>query len=203
MTQLTLNLVTEEKWPVIRLHNPIWESMRKDLQRIPEISPRIRKDGEIENGMYDTDYYSEDGSIRFGLPKWFNLWYHHMGPVMDVVLPKLKVLYKFDPDLKVANPTDWYVWCQSYAENGTHSAHTHGYGHISACQYIKFIPGEHEATTFYHLPTNPITGDAESITPDVEEGDVLFFPSSYMHASGVNTSQHHRHIVAWNMSVYR
>ena len=203
MAHIKLQLVTEERWPVIRLRNPSWDLMCSDLQRIPEISPIIRKDEEIEKGAYDTDYYDQSGESRNALPNWFNLWYHHMGPMMDVVLPELKVLYKFEPDLKVDNPSNWNIWCQSYAENGTHGAHTHGFGQISACQYIKFIPGEHEATTFYHLPPNPFTGDAESITPDVEEGDVIFFPSTYMHASGVNTSQHQRHIVAWNMGVRR
>ena len=203
MAHIKLQLVTEEQWPVIRLRNPSWELMHKDLQRIPEISPLIRKDEEIENGEYDSDFFNGDGSWRTELPNWFNLWYHHMGPMMDVVLPELKTIYNFGTNLKIDKPSKWNIWCQSYSENGTHGGHTHGYGQISACQYIKFIPGEHEATTFYHLPPNPFTGNAESITPDVEEGDVLFFPSTYMHASGVNTSQHQRHIVAWNMGVYR
>ena len=201
MAELKLELVTNDRWPVIRLRNPIWESMRGDMQKIPEMSPVIRDDREIEVGKFDSDYYDESGNCRSELPNWFNLWYHYMGPMMEAVLPELYSIYGFGSNDRVVKPHEWNIWCQSYSEKGHHGGHSHGYGSISACQYIKFIPGEHLATTFYHIPPNPFSGNTLSVTPEIEEGDVIFFPSTYLHSSNVNTSEHQRAIVAWNMKV--
>ena len=45
----------------------------------------------------------------------------------------------------------------------------------------------------------PFNGNTQSVTPKVNEGDILFFPSTYIHSSTTNTSVHDRAIVAWNM----
>lgn len=185
----------------MRASFPDWDSVKEEMYKISEMSDGIRAD--LPEGQYDTDYFKPDGSDRYDLPVWFSHWYAYTQPVIDALKPELARIYALGPSVLWRSMEDSSIWAQKYSRNSTHGGHNHGYGSISACQYIKFDPAHHQATCFHHLPPSPFTGITESFTPEVEEGDIVFFPSTYMHSSNVNTSSKERLIVAWNMEVFR
>jgi len=73
------------------------------------------------------------------------------------------------------------MWFQHYAYGGSHPYHNHGALGYSAILYIDVPPGG--GTSFYSPFGNPYDGNIDSITPTVDEGDVIIFPSFIGHTS--------------------
>jgi hypothetical protein len=90
------------------------------------------------------------------------------------------------------------TWFQQYHLNMDHSVHTHGpYGFSSVC-YIEYDKENHDSTIFISPFGNNINGELDRYSPDVEEGDIIFFPSNLFHYVPVNLSKITRTIISSN-----
>ena len=146
-----------------------------------------------EDGGYRSDFF---GSKETKKP-YFDKWSKLMVPFVNGILPKLQQAWSIP--LKPHDHKEWTVWGQRYGKGTEHGFHTHGYATISACHYIEFDPEVHTATTFMPQNPDPFLGNMTSFSPKVNEGDLLFFPGTTMHSSGINTSDKTRGVIAFNI----
>ena len=108
----------------------------------------------------------------------------------------------FQPHVYFGGHEDDYtcsdLWCMNYGTGGKIHVHDHHFG-MSGILFAKFDPVFQESTTFIspvrtiwdHRPTN--------ITPDVEEGDLLLFPSQLLHYTQPNSSDDNRIVFSFNI----
>jgi hypothetical protein len=91
------------------------------------------------------------------------------------------------------------VWFQKYNHNMNHAVHTHGPIGFSAVCFIDYDKKFHKPTTFISPFGNYTTGELERYEPDVEEGDIIFFPSNLLHYAPTNLSKKIRTIISFNL----
>ena len=91
------------------------------------------------------------------------------------------------------------MWHQTTANGQFHGVHNHGPVGITAVLYVDFKPEIHKATTFFAPFHNYINGEVVDFMPDVEEGDVVFFPSYLPHMQEPNFTGVSRTIVSFNI----
>lgn len=137
---------------------------------------------EIKDRISNTDFFTDCGEER----EYHNFIYPVMKPYFQ------KMFYdtgysKYDIDIELEN-----YWFQQYYENDYHEWHVH----TGRCDW-SFV-------YYVELPNNgpkteiklPFSG--EIIIPPVKEGDILMFPSSFLHRSASNKSMERKTILAWN-----
>ena len=93
------------------------------------------------------------------------------------------------------------VWFQKYDINMNHAVHTHGSTGFSSVCFIEYNKDNHKPTTFISPFGNCITGELERHEPDVEEGDMIFFPSNLLHYATTNLSKEIRTIISFNLVI--
>lgn len=93
------------------------------------------------------------------------------------------------------------VWFQQYNHNMNHAVHTHGSMGFSSVCFIEYDKDNHKPTTFVSPFGNYITGELERYEPDVEEGDIIFFPSNLLHYAPTNLSKITRTIISFNLHI--
>ncbi len=93
------------------------------------------------------------------------------------------------------------VWFQKYEHNMNHAVHHHGPMGFSSVCFIKYDKNEHKPTTFVSPFGNCITRELERYEPDVEEGDIIFFPSNLLHYAPTNLSKEIRTIISFNLAI--
>ena len=91
------------------------------------------------------------------------------------------------------------LWCQRYSLNNHMGPHTHGSGGLSAVLYAEFDKKEHQPTVFMSPFKNYRNGKDMTWKPEVEEGDVVIFPSLLLHYAPPSNSNKYRTIFSWNM----
>jgi hypothetical protein len=91
------------------------------------------------------------------------------------------------------------MWYERSKRSHRHPVHNHGGAGFSAVMYVEFNPEVHESTVLYSPYGNPFTGALMSYRPDVKEGDIIFFPSSFLHEARPNESDEVRTIISFNM----
>jgi hypothetical protein len=84
------------------------------------------------------------------------------------------------------------MWFQQYEQNSLHGWHVHGSNWTNV--YFLELPKECPKTQFID-PYNQTTIKEF----DVKEGDILTFPSYVIHRAPVNSSNHRKTIISWNM----
>lgn len=67
------------------------------------------------------------------------------------------------------------MWYQQYTKDDTHDWHVHEYCHWTNIYFLE-LPNKEERTQVYDLDRNLIEYDAQ-------EGDIIFFPSMWLHRS--------------------
>ena len=82
-----------------------------------------------------------------------------------------------------------------------HAVHNHGPGGFSSVCFIEYDKHNHKPTTFISSFGNYITGELERYQPDVEEGDIIFFPSNLLHYAPTNLSKITRTIISFNLDI--
>ena len=90
------------------------------------------------------------------------------------------------------------LWAQQYKQSNYMGAHSHGATGYSCVLYAEFDSAEHEATRFIAPFNNFHTGSVLEYTPEVEEGDMIFFPSVLLHDAKPNSSDKQRTIFSFN-----
>lgn len=94
------------------------------------------------------------------------------------------------------------VWCQRYKESEFHGIHNHGGLGYSMVFYAQFDSKCHRGTSFVAPFLNWLTGNSIVYDADVEEGDVIFFPSMLLHeCKPVKNNDKERIIFSLNMNV--
>jgi hypothetical protein len=115
----------------------------------------------------------------------------------DILLEEIKL---FEKEIGI----DFYstaVWFQKYENNMNHAVHTHGPKGFSSICFIEYNKNFHKPTTFVSPFGNYFTGDLERYEPDVEEGDIIFFPSNLLHYAPTNLSKITRTIMSFNLDI--
>ena len=85
-------------------------------------------------------------------------------------------------------------WYQQYNKGGKHGWHVHEYCMFTSVYYLEFPEGS-PRTEFKNTMTN------EVFVPDVEEGDIMIFPSFIAHRSPINDTDNRKTILSWNINV--
>jgi ectoine hydroxylase-related dioxygenase (phytanoyl-CoA dioxygenase family) len=72
---------------------------------------------------------------------------------------------------------------------------------VSSVCFIEYNKSFHKPTTFVSPFGNNITGELTRYEPDVEEGDIIFFPSNLLHYAPTNLSNLKRIIMSFNLHI--
>lgn len=91
------------------------------------------------------------------------------------------------------------VWFQKYEHNMDHEIHNHGPTGFSSVCFIEYDKTYHRPTTFISPFSNYINGEFERYQPDIEESDIIFFPSNLLHYSPINLSNKTRIVISFNL----
>tara|TARA_B100001250_G_scaffold59738_1_gene46572 strand:- start:4199 stop:4750 length:552 start_codon:yes stop_codon:yes gene_type:complete len=126
-----------------------------------------------------------------------NRQYHFLleGILMDDLI-RVKKVFGIEKQIRINS-----AWFQQYNRAHSHHVHNHGFGGFSSVLYLRFDPAYHRPTTFVAPFLNNFDGNVfEYIPPEVEEGDLIVFPTSLAHYVPVNTSDVERRILSMNMN---
>ena len=103
---------------------------------------------------------------------------------LDIVKEKLMLI----DNLKIIN-----FWFQQYNFLDYHNWHTHNLCFFSSVYYVE-LPEKSSKTSFKFLN--------KEFESDVKEGDILTFPSIYLHCSKTNQSQKTKTVISFNSNCY-
>jgi hypothetical protein len=84
------------------------------------------------------------------------------------------------------------MWFQQYMQNDTHSWHVHEYCHWANVYFVE-LPTPDSITQILDLERNEIKYTAN-------EGDIVSFPSMYLHRSKPNKSIDRKTVIAYNIN---
>ncbi len=141
--------------------------------------------------------------------KFTDFWDDRSGPdlpdycdkIVDVITPNLQ---KF---AEVISPNPVMItemWYEKSKKGDKHSIHNHGGQGYSAVLYVKYNPEIHEPTVFYSAFRDPMKGDFLRWQPsEIEEGDLIIFPSELLHEALPNKSDEERIVVSFNIASWQ
>jgi hypothetical protein len=112
-------------------------------------------------------------------------YYELVAPIINDVMAKVNDFYKYPEPLSLIN-----YWFQKYLKNDHHSWHIHERSIFNAVYFLSLPEGASE-TSLKLLE--------EEFTVGVKEGQVLVFPSMYLHCSKPNTSDDPKLVIAFNL----
>lgn len=138
---------------------------------------------EYKNGFQISDYYENK---RTGWP-----YTHDFFLILEE---------EFDKLLKHTDKDSLHItalWGQRYKEAQYMPTHTHGTTGYSAVVYVEFNKQEHFSTRFL-APYHSVDNHLDAFSPDVEEGDILVFPSFLLHDAPPFLSKQNRTIFSFN-----
>ena len=91
-------------------------------------------------------------------------------------------------------------WLERSTKGMSHSIHNHGALGYSAACYVCYDPLVHTPTQFIAPFNNPINGMITQYEPDdIEEGDLILFPSYLHHYTKPNLSDKERVVLSFNL----
>ena len=156
-------------------HNEIKQSLLELIESIGTHSIIIKDSLQISN----SDWHLNNSYTR----NYFNIFdkiaVEHVNKVKDILL--------IDYDLIIKN-----YWFQQYNKYDYHNYHVHGTCLFGNVYYVD-LPEKSSKTSFKFLD--------KEFQIDVEEGDILTFPSSYMHCSKPNQSDYTKTVISFNIDV--
>lgn len=131
------------------------------------------------------------------------------------------ILHQWKDDMQfIGRPIIDEIWMNAYEKAHYQEGHTHLPGFFSGIHYVCFDPEHHNGTTFVNPQANiysyltDMNGDFEGTTidmdlnrhldemndVDVEEGDIIIFPSTLEHLVKKNMSDKLRITVSFNIN---
>lgn len=176
--------------PIERFSVPNWQEWKpKILESLTTGSTLARIDASGRTSLDDmqSDYFDNIKSKR--LPSYYPLITEALEPILE--------------DFQIAYPLPIEIvnmWYQTTKSGQMHGVHNHGPIGVSAVFYVDFNPEFHKPTTFISPFPDYINGEVLDYTPDVYEGDVVFFPSFLMHQQEPNRSDIPRTIISFNIA---
>ena len=85
------------------------------------------------------------------------------------------------------------IWFQQYYKSNTHGWHIHG-NNFSAVYYLE-LPQSAPVTELLDMKQNRI------FTPDIQEGDILIFPSTTIHRAPILDNNCRKTIISYNFDI--
>ena len=138
---------------------------------------------ECKTEKHFTDYYSNHSNPGY------------VEEFSNILFDELELFSKNLPEgFKITG-----VWAQRYTGYHFMPPHTHGPTGFSAVLYTEFNPKVHKSTTFYSPFKGFISGEPLEHTPEMNEGEMIIFPSSVLHFAEPSNSEEQRTIFSWNM----
>tara|TARA_B100000378_G_scaffold220643_1_gene184064 strand:+ start:251 stop:772 length:522 start_codon:yes stop_codon:yes gene_type:complete len=116
----------------------------------------------------------------------------------DVVDILKDEIVKFSNESNYKNLILTDAWFQQYYRSQFHSPHDHGAIGYSSVTYIKFDRQVHQPTNFI-APFSDPNGDKIEFVPDVDEGQIIFFPSTITHYVLPTKTNKKRVILSFNL----
>ena len=140
---------------------------------------------------WNCDLFTTYGTNDFFINKFFN----SLRPCLDDFLHDIKTM---------GSCSFTEAWLNCYESKNWQERHNHIPGQWSAIYYVIFNANEHQGSTFYdpNEENRAFTGQLENnITANVQEGDLLIFPSWLQHSAPINTSSELRATLSFNFLV--
>tara|TARA_Y100000022_G_C13219377_1_gene361569 strand:- start:16 stop:600 length:585 start_codon:yes stop_codon:yes gene_type:complete len=167
--------------PLVKYHIVNWKENKK---RILESLPKLNQEHlDRDVGLY-TDFFEVIKNNN--LPTYSNV-------VIDIIKPYLADFTQ----QRRAEFTN--MWFQTAFKGNSHGLHNHGHSGWSSVIYVEFNPQFHTSTKFISPFNNPWDGNLVDFMPEVQEGDMIIFPSTLTHESLPNQSEVRRTIVSYNL----
>ena len=175
-------MITENLFEIVthKIHISDWQQHKnRILSLVPFNSEEYTKDPSLSYGDF---YHQNRGS---NLP--------YSSELLDVIKPHLTDLEKLYTIHDYGKP-----WCQGYLQSDWHSPHNHGSEGLSCIFYAHYDSKVHRPTE-YISPFPSIYGNIATKILEVEEGDLVVFPSFLLHVAPPSGSDKSRIIFAFNM----
>ena len=163
-----------------------WISKKKNLLEICEnikfknLNDQQRADIQTTSDNLYTDYGNN------------NEYSHHIIKILE------DEFIKFSNDAKAYNLSVSDSWFQKYYKSQFHSPHDHGSIGYSSVTYINFNKKVHNPTIFV-APFKNAQGITNEYAPDVDEGDIIIFPSMITHYVLPSKTEELRTILSVNL----
>jgi hypothetical protein len=147
--------------------------------------------------LIDQNQFEYDEHIETDFHKWSEDKGYEM-KIQDLLTEELKLFCK---SFGFSQYSVNQAWFEKASQNDYHDVHNHGpFGYSSVC-FIEFDKDDHQATKFIAPFNNFLNGLPLTHCPDVEEGSIIFFPSSTLHYTKPNKSLKQRIILSFNLNV--
>jgi hypothetical protein len=171
--------------PIHKISLPNWDDLKPQLLEMIDLD----KD-EHKHNTCTTDFFDIGSSKSHPyLEKWWKL-----------IETPLEYAWQSVGLPQHSDYTDFQLWTQRYHRGNYHSLHNHGFGSISGVLHLEFNPEVHLSTTLQCPYLNPLYGRVSMTQlPDVQEGDIVLFPSAICHEALPNESDEQRTIMSFNI----
>ena len=170
--------------PLILIQCEEWHKKKKKIEEIYKKQKKYID--HFGNDDCKTDYFDVKENSKLA-------WNDQID---DIFFEELSIVKKqLDLDLHVT-----LSWFEVSDYGDCHNAHTHGNSGYSAVCYVDYNSEFHKPTIFLSPFKNFIDGsDLEYAPSNIEEGSLLFFPSSILHYTRPNRSKIPRKILSFNL----
>jgi hypothetical protein len=177
--------------PIFRVQIQPWHETKKKILDL------------IDKDNYHVDSYNNgyltDFDDRLDKNGWFVKQSNsYSAPVYEILYPWINAIVTGGIGLEMPDEAP-HMWSQIYKSGQQHPIHNHGNRGYSFILYLKFDEDKHLATKFYGPFENFFTGGMLHYVPEVEEGDMIAFPSIIKHTSQTQTTDKERMILSFNM----
>ena len=147
----------------------------------------------INSDRYQKNLKDKDGDTMNIFSDWGQDEYSRKLYWRDIGRPIFKFIENVTTEMGYINASMNNFWYQQYIKGGKHGWHVHEHCMFTSVYYLEFPEGS-PRTEFKNTMTN------EVFVPDVEEGDVMIFPSFIAHRSPINDTNNRKTILSWNIN---
>tara|TARA_B100000686_G_scaffold234607_1_gene242354 strand:+ start:512 stop:1132 length:621 start_codon:yes stop_codon:yes gene_type:complete len=175
--------------PLYRYRIPNWHANKQEIyDLIPDWDDEYFVENKSGTGLTDGDIYSDYWCKRGMKPPYTDAVFNLVHPFF--------IEFARDLDQRQVGIAD--IWCQTSYKGQKHNLHNHGFVGWSAILYVEFDPEVHDGTSFLSPFSKPHGGSLDQYVPEVEEGDLIVFPSTIPHESLENQSDRPRTVISFN-----
>jgi hypothetical protein len=164
--------------PIAHVQVDDWENKKKKLIE-------LYKQVEIENkDNVWTNYYKDSHILNQS--------------VSEILKDEIVEFHKFFGFIKSQISSSWF---EKSLKNNSHRAHNHGSLGYSAVCFVEYDKTCHIPTNFVAPFLNFLDGMVLNYMPKIDEGSLIFFPSSIVHNTFANQSEKERIILSFNLDI--
>ena len=168
---------------------------------VPILKTKLKKHFEIRDKILDIinndlfkDWFQEDTYISDNIHKvdWFKAKDSNREWFKIIQQPLYETLLDMAESIGFTEIALEHVWFQQYQKKGKHGWHSHGFNNTGV-YYLEYDSKKNPPTEFLY-PCNL----KEKFSINVEEGDIISFPSFVIHRAPENMSTKNKTIVSFN-----